>query len=91
MHEKRVTIRHEDGREYRIEPKAFTDANLSPHGSYAERGFEIVGYVDGEPYEAPQLRAPLPGEADEPGEIADPVALAASVDAGEIAPIVQSL
>ncbi len=52
MAEKRVTIRHTDGREYSIEPKAFTDPKLSPDKkSYADRGFEIVSYVDGSPYD----------------------------------------
>lgn len=50
---KRIIIRHPDGREYGIAPEAFEDSSISPRGSYAQRGFSIVGYVGGAPYEEP--------------------------------------
>lgn len=55
---KRVRIAHPDGREYGIEPSAFTRADLHPSGrSYADAGFSIVGHEDGSPY-VPDLPGP---------------------------------
>ena len=59
MAEKRVTIRHEDGREYSIEPQKFRDEQISRQGSYAKRGFRIVSYVDGTPYDGPKTLAEI--------------------------------
>ena len=58
---KRVFITHPlDGREYGIEAKDFTNKRLSPdEKSYAERGFEIVSYDDGTPYDGPKTLAEI--------------------------------
>lgn len=69
MPEQRVTIRHTDGREYSIEPKAFTDSKVSPEGSYAERGFEIVNYVGGKPYHGPKSKTEIEAKAAERQEV----------------------
>lgn len=48
---KRVRIVHPDGREFGIDPSAFTRADLHPsERSYADAGFSIVGHEDGSPY-----------------------------------------
>jgi hypothetical protein len=54
--QQRVTIRHpKTGAEYLIEPKDFTVKDVSPEKeSYADQGFDIVGYANGEPYEGPK-------------------------------------
>jgi hypothetical protein len=65
MPEKRVTIVHPDGREYSILPEHFTTKQVSPEGSYAERGFEIVGYANGEPYPGPKSLAEIEAAAAE--------------------------
>lgn len=56
--QKRVNIVHRDGREYSIEPKDFTRANLHPDGvgSYADQGFRIVNHVDGTAYDGPKTK-----------------------------------
>lgn len=54
MPDKYVTIVHADGREFSILPKNFTSPRTSPdRESYAARGFRIVGYTDGTPYDGP--------------------------------------
>lgn len=52
-----VNIRHpKTGREYAILPSHFTRKNVHPkdEGSYAEQGYEIVGYEDGSEYAGPK-------------------------------------
>lgn len=62
---KRVKIVHPDGREYGIPAAAFSDKRLSPEGSYAERGFEIVSHEDGTPFEGPKSKREIEAAAAE--------------------------
>ena len=56
---KRVRIVHPDGREYGIDPSAFTRTDLRSGGrSFADDGFQIVGHEDGSPYEPPPIVQP---------------------------------
>ena len=61
---KRVFIAHPDGREYSIEPTAFTDPRFSSQKkSYADQGFRIVSYDDGSPYDGSKTKAEIEAAA----------------------------
>lgn len=56
-----LLIRHEDGREYQVQPRTY-------HAQYEALGFVVVSYADGAPYTPPQRKAatkptPKPTEA----------------------------
>lgn len=60
-----VIIRHPDGREYAIDESDFRKAKVDIDGkkTYADLGFEIVSYEDGEEYtknKPAEERAPEP-------------------------------
>jgi hypothetical protein len=66
MPDKYVTIVHADGREFSVLPKDFTSPRTSPdRESYAERGFKIVGYTDGTPYDGPTSQREIDRAAEE--------------------------